>query len=112
MLATWKNDGYELDDGEAMHKAAPDTFYLPSLGERTSLNRGDLVKLVFRIHVESPDGKGNCAVERMWVFVRKRQKSYYLGVLDNDPRCTADMKAGMEVVFLPKHVIQIYDEAG
>lgn len=111
MLATWENDGYELDDGEAMHEAAPDTFYLPSIEKRTSLNPGDLVKLVFRIHVESDDGEFDCAVERMWVIVQRRQQSYYLGVLDNDPYCTDGMKAGMKVAFLPKHVIQIYDEA-
>ncbi len=112
MLATWDDDGYELDDGEAMHEAAPDTFHLPSLDERTSLEPGDIVKLVFRIHVASDDGESGCAVERMWVIVQGRQESHYLGILDNDPYCTDEMKAGMKVVFLPKHVIQIHAETG
>lgn len=111
MLATWEKDGYELEDGEAMHAAAPDTFFLPSLEERTSLKQGDLVKLVFRIHVEADDGELGCEVERMWVIVQGRQQSHYLGTLDNDPYCTEEMKVGMKLAFLPKHVIQIYNEA-
>ena len=111
MLANWDHDGYELDDGEAIHAASPDTFHLPTIDERTSLKPGDLVKLIFRIHVVSDDGESCCEVERMWVIVQGRQDAYYLGTLDNDPYCTDGIKAGMNVVFLPKHVIDIYEDA-
>ena len=38
---------FELDDGEALHKEAPVTFYIPPREQRASLQPGQLVKLVF-----------------------------------------------------------------
>jgi|GEM_PF-3085063 hypothetical protein len=32
----------------------------------------------------------------------------YVGVLDNDPYCTDQIQAGLELEFTPKHVINIY----
>lgn len=48
----------------------------------------------------------------MWVVVQTPlQNGTYIGTLDNDPYCTDDIKAGMTVVFEPRHVIQVYDDA-
>lgn len=46
-------DGWCLEDGEALHREAPDTFWIPDLERRETLKPGDLVKLVFRISVDN-----------------------------------------------------------
>jgi uncharacterized protein YegJ (DUF2314 family) len=48
-------------------------------------------------------------VERMWVLIKSRNGSRYTGILDNDPYCTDQIKAGLEVSFEPRHVIDIYE---
>jgi len=40
---------FELDDGEALHEEAPETFYIPPREQRANLQPGQIVKLVFRI---------------------------------------------------------------
>ncbi len=107
-------DGWCLEDGEALHREAPDTFWLPDLERREALQPGDLAKLVFRISVDNADEP--IAVERMWVLVRERVGSRYLGVLDNDPYAIEEndeLWSGVELPFSPRHVIDIYpaDEA-
>lgn len=97
---------FELDSGEEMHAAAPTTFYLPPVEARTCLIPGDIAKLVFRIE---HDGKVD--VERMWVIVKSTSPSGYVGTLDNQPYCTAELKLGMLVQFGPEHVIQIQTQA-
>src|SRR3954471_2746370 len=81
-------DGWCLDDGEAYHAAAPETFWLPDRHRRESLEAGDLAKLIFRISVDNADE--NVSVERMWVLVRERTADGYLGVLDNEPDAIAE----------------------
>jgi hypothetical protein len=106
LLLSW-----ELDDGEAIHREAPATFWIPALAQRESLRQGDVVKLIFRISFRNPDtGEDLVEVERMWVIVQGRQGAGYRGVLDNDPYCTAGFRSGAEVVFEPRHVIQIFEE--
>ena len=48
-----------------------------------------------------------CDVERMWVQVERKTDIGYIGILDNDPYCTEELKAGVAVNFGPEHVIQI-----
>jgi len=95
---------YELDNGEEMHAAAPATFYLPSLEARLNLKPGDFVKLVFRIEHDS-----GFDVERMWVKIECVTPTGYQGLLDNDPYCTDELRAGAPVEFGPQHVIQIHE---
>lgn len=97
---------FELDNGEAMHAAAPATFYLPPLEIRTCLVPGDIVKLVFRIEHD-----GEVDVERMWVIVRSTGPSGYVGALDNQPYCTDELEPGTLVQFGPEHVIQIHQSS-
>lgn len=107
-------DGWCLEDGEARHREAPDTFWLPELERREALQPGDLAKLVFRISVDSEEQP--VTVERMWVLVRERIGLHYLGVLANDP-CSIEendqLWRGVEFPFEPRHVIDIHlaDEA-
>jgi len=103
-------DGWCLEDGEAYHKAAPDTFWIPDREKREALQPGDLAKLIFRISVDNPDG--NVAVERMWVLVRERTPTGYLGLLDNEPDAIAENDEfwiGTELPFSAKHIINIED---
>lgn len=104
-------DGWALDDGEALNRAYPDTFEIPQVFVREALIPGDLAKLVFRISVASEETP--VAVERMWVIVTERTASGYMGVLDNEPTSiteNADFWRGAEVPFEPRHIIAV--EAG
>ncbi|MGK6356588.1 hypothetical protein ACMGDH_15350 [Sphingomonas sp. DT-207] len=101
-------DGWCLDDGEAYHAEAPDTFWIPERHRRESLGPGDLAKLIFRISIDNADER--VSVERMWVLVRERTPDGYLGVLDNEPDAIAEndeLWLGTELPFSAKHVINI-----
>jgi uncharacterized protein YegJ (DUF2314 family) len=100
-----------LDDGEALHREAPQTFWIPAEAQRVALSTGDIVKLVFRMTLRDPaTGGEHEEVERMWVVVEARDGDGYRGALDNDPYCTKDLSSGAAVMFEPRHVIQIYDD--
>jgi hypothetical protein len=96
---------FELDDGEALHEEAPETFYIPRREQRAHLQPGQLAKLVFRIeHDETVD------VERMWVLVEQVTATGYIGSLNNQPVSTDELQIGALVLFGPEHIIQIYDD--
>lgn len=109
-FANIENDGWELDDGEAIHHDHPETFWIPTLETRSNLQPEQIVKLIFRIITADENHEEEVNVERMWVIVKGRIGSTYRGLLDNNPLCTDDIRAGMEVWFLPKHVINVYEE--
>ena len=111
-LPTISDNGYELDDGEELHRESPNTFYLPPSEVRSSLQPGQIVKLIFRIALEDEEHGQTQEVERMWVIVEKSLgNGRYLGTLDNDPQCTEGIEAGMKLVFEPRHVIQVHHGA-
>lgn len=104
-------DGWGLEDGEAYHAEAPETFWLPERHRRECLQPGDLAKLIFRISVDNADE--NVAVERMWVLVRERTSGGYFGILDNEPDAIAENDEfwlGTELPFSAKHVINIQEK--
>ena len=109
-LATIQQDGWELEDGEARHAESPDTFEIPAIEERLSLRPGQLVKLIFRIALRDEAGVESEAAERMWVELKSKSDFFYSGTLDNDAYSTKEFRAGLSVVFQPRHVIQIYRE--
>ncbi|MDU8358168.1 DUF2314 domain-containing protein [Pseudomonas syringae group sp. J309-1] len=109
-LANIDRDGWELDDAEAIHNEHPTSFWLPPRDARNSLQAQQLVKLVFRIVTTDERGAEEVSIERMWVIVKDRVGDLYIGQLDNDPYCTDEIQAGMEVCFLPNHVIDVYEE--
>ena len=96
---------YTLEDGEARNRQDPDTFLIPPREAREDLQPGQIVKLLFAIVAG-----GSEQVERMWVVVERRVGGDYIGVLDNQPASTDQMRPGMVVRFQPKHVIAIYAE--
>lgn len=102
-------DGWQLDDGEALHEQHPSSFWIPPADVRNDLQPGQLVKLVFRIVTLDEDGLVEENVERMWVCVTGRAGALYAGVLDNDAYCTDGLVAGHPLWFEPRHVIAVYD---
>lgn len=106
-LTSLDADGWMIDDGEAAHAATPETYWIPAQSERESLQPGDLVKI--RFYIRAPDDSGTLVDygERMWVRVKALLDGWYLGELDNDPYCTDAIRAGMELWFQPRHVIDI-----
>jgi uncharacterized protein YegJ (DUF2314 family) len=84
--------------GEAKHAEFPNTFYLPSLEERSNVPVGDFARIIFT------DGD---VTERMWVKVTKQfDDGSYLGELANDP-AFLKLKHLDPVSFQAKYVIDI-----
>jgi hypothetical protein len=101
---------WTLDDGEEIHREAPTTFWIPSNERRTTLSKGEIVKLIFRMELRDREtGDESVEVERMWVTVEGREGAQYRGALDNDPYCTRDLFSGAIIRFEARHVIQIYE---
>ncbi|GAB3374438.1 hypothetical protein GCM10027431_26980 [Lysobacter rhizosphaerae] len=106
-LTSIEADGWLIDDGEVAHQESPETFWIPPLAERQSLEPGSLVKIRFYIRAPNDSGELVDHGERMWVLVKARHDDWYLGALDNDPYCTDAIQAGMELWFQPRHIIDI-----
>jgi len=103
----FRRDGWCLEDGEEYHRAAPATFQIPDLAVRRLLQPGDLAKLIFKIAVERDD---HGAVERMWVIIRERTPTGYIGMLDNRPDSIAENDEfwlGTELPLEYRHIIAI-----
>jgi hypothetical protein len=105
-------DYWTLASGEDRHRAAPDTFWIPSLEERHGLQVGDAAKLIFEIESADEDGEISSNYERMWVVVSEVTPLYFIGRLTNRP-ADLDEDGGfylgldVEVPFLPEHIIDI-----
>ncbi|MGJ8652717.1 MAG: DUF2314 domain-containing protein [Opitutaceae bacterium] len=95
---------FTLENAEALNRKHPGTFWIPPRELRENLVKDDLVKLVFNLSDENQR-----QAERMWVRVKSGDNSGYTGILDNDPYCTDQIKAGLEVLFKPQNVIDIYE---
>ena len=93
---------YTLDSGVERHAETPDTFQIPPQADRENLKPGDLAKIIFRIEIGD-----DVYVERMWVKLSEVRPEFYVGLLDNDPYCTDELRSGMRVEFHADHVIQI-----
>ena len=94
--------GYEIANAEDLNRENPRSFFIPSRGERESLQPGDYAKLLFEITERSA---GLPSGERMWVGVTGRDEQGYLGELANDPAAITTVKWGDTVRFGPEHVI-------
>jgi len=115
-LATFDIDGWELLSGVAQHHRSPETFEIPDESSRQSLSAGGTAKLMFRIQVDEEDeftDDDAGFVERMWVKVTGMSGPYFVGSLSNQPITAGEqdvLRFGTTVVFLPEHVISIWDE--
>jgi hypothetical protein len=111
-LPTISLDFWHLVSGEERHQAAPSTFEIPSLAERSSLTPGQGAKLIFEIEAEEEDGTVSTSTERMWVIVSRRADDYYIGVLDSEPVTVPNdgefyLCRGAKIPFQPVHVIAV-----
>ena len=106
--ATIENNGWRLISAEQRASEHPG-FTLPDRTRRESLVPGDAAKLLFDIETREDGRVIDRGVDRMWVLVKKRTESGYIGVLDSDPGCAEnlDLMTGTEVEFGPEHVIDI-----
>ena len=109
---TLARDYWCLVSGEERHRAAPDTFVIPSLAERKGLTPGQGAKLLFEIESEGEDGTVSTSVDRMWVIVTRTVGAYYVGVLQQQPASIPAngefyLSPGAEVPFLPEHIVSI-----
>jgi hypothetical protein len=114
-LPTLARDFWQLRSAEQSHCDHPDTFWIPSLDRRESLRRGQAARLIFDIVGEDEStGATEVQGERMWVIVAERVGDAYIGILDNQPASIEPGEStylcfGVEIPFLPKHVIDIAD---
>jgi uncharacterized protein YegJ (DUF2314 family) len=76
----------------------PETFGIPDLHERQSMEIGAYVKVIF----EEDDGCG----ERMWVKITRVIPGRYEGILSNTP-IVVDMAMGDTVEFGPENIADI-----
>lgn len=112
LLPSLSHDFWQLLSAEERQAAFPETFEIPALNARKSLQPGDAAKLIFEIEGEEESGDVTSSTERMWVLVTHRLNQGYLGVLVNKPSSIAAdegfyLNEGSEVPFLPKHVCSI-----
>jgi hypothetical protein len=99
-------DGWCLNDGEALHQQAPKTFFIPDLALRKILQPGDFAKLVFEIATRDEPA----SIERMWVIIRERTESGYVGMLNNKPDSISEndrLWLGTELPFEYRHIIAV-----
>jgi hypothetical protein len=90
--------GWDLDDAQARHRAAPDTFWLPPAEQLARLDLGSSVRLTFKVldqadpvrDREEPyraDGRPRLTLqfERMWLWVERIEGDELVGILKNVP---------------------------
>ena len=106
-LARLEVDGWELESAVRRHRAAPDSFLIPSDIRRNSVRVGEGVKLLFRIRVEDDRGVAETVTERMWVYVTATHHGLYEGRLQNQSEFTLDFRPGMIVRFGPEHICDV-----
>ena len=104
-----KSEGWCLDSAERRHQQSPSTFEIPTRKEREALQPGDAAKLLFDIETREGGEVLHRGVDRMWVVVKSRTSTGYLGLLDNDPGLADgfDLRPGDQILFGPEHVAGI-----
>ena len=68
----------------------------------------DKAKLILRIRTINDNDQEEDNIEGLWVIVREKKENHFLGILDTSPDCTKEMKVGMEILFEPRHVVQVH----
>jgi len=56
-LANFKDDYWQLRNGEESHRKNPESFWIPELEKRKSLKVGDAAKVILEIECENDDGE-------------------------------------------------------
>jgi hypothetical protein len=100
------DDGRELESALEQHHQFPDRFQIPSEEERSNLQPGDMVQMVFLLLGQDETGS-YIQGERMWVTVQKVTTTSYTGVLESLPVTSDVLHPGDTVQFGPEHVASI-----
>lgn len=105
-FASIAEDGWTLVSAEVRHSESPGSFAIPDPTEREGLRAGDAARLLFDIETREAGRVIDRGVDRMWVIVKRRVGSHYIGVLDNDPGIAEGLtlRPGTEVLFGPEHI--------
>lgn len=112
-LANFEEDYWQLRNGEESHRESPETFWIPELERRTSLQVGDAAKVILKIECEDEDGKVFIEGERGYLIVSEIVGNKYIGILDFQPVCIEAGRDdiylcfGVEIPFSHEHVIDI-----
>jgi hypothetical protein len=104
-----EQDGWVLLSAEEQNAAHPDTFQIPPLKKRETLQPGDSAKLLFDIETKENGQVIDRGVDRMWVIVKSHSESGYVGILDNNPGTAENLNLheGDTIQFGPEHVADI-----
>lgn len=94
-----------LEDVEVTNKMNPNSFFIPSLNERKSQKKGDLVRLHFMLNNPKEDEP---RTERMWVKITETKLfgRKYVGVLTNQPAYIKALNVGDRIEFEVRHIAQ------
>jgi hypothetical protein len=104
-----EEDGWELASAHLQHKLNPESFLVPSPSELGRIRVGDLVKLLFLIVVEKPNGPMAVECERMWVVVEEVNRPGYAGALVSRPVLSNRMQELLGTIrFHGDHVAAIH----
>jgi hypothetical protein len=107
-VATLQQDGWTLDNAEDRHAQAPGTFHIPSRAERTGLQVGQMVQLLFLFLNAEPDGSPVIDGEKMWVTVRGAEGGRYWGQLKSLPHTSTALAPLDRIEFGPEHVGAVF----
>ncbi len=99
---------WQLEDVTAAARLRPDSFFIPSLEERLSVEVGRLARLHFLLVAPGPEEP---RAERIWVDVQDHQMAggsvRYSGVLTNQPKFISGLNAGDRIEFGAEHIAQL-----
>ncbi len=95
---------YALASGTEQHQRYPDSFWIPSPDEKSAVQPGDYVKLIF------VQGDENLPGERMWVKVTSRVGDSLRGTLANEPYALTQLAFNDLIEFEDDHIIAVLSE--
>jgi uncharacterized protein YegJ (DUF2314 family) len=106
---TIAKDGWALLSAEERAAASPDSFFIPARSKREALRVGDAAHLLFYIETREDGQVVDLGTDRMWVLVKAKTATGYVGVLDNSPGIAENLNLheGDLILFGPEHVCDI-----
>ena len=107
-MATVEQDRWTLDNAESRHAESPDTFHIPSREERTGLQVGQMVQLLFLFLNAEPDGSPIIDCEKMWVTIQGVAGGRYWGQLESLPHTSTAPAPLDRIEFGPEHAGAVF----
>ena len=104
---TFEEHGWELESAEERHAQAPEKFLIPAQEERSCLQVGQRVQLLFLFIVAASDGTPEIQCEKMWVTIDLTSQGKYQGTLNSRPASSGAVALGDLISFRPQHVASV-----